>query len=61
MNKMEYKPIEEENVWPVCPHCGKEIQLIRYFEQTGVVRMKVVRVFVCPHCRKVLGTGMVGM
>ena len=61
MNKMEYKPIKEENVWPICPHCDKEIQLIRYFEQTGVVRMKVVRVFVCPHCRKVLGTGMVGM
>ena len=61
MNKMEYKPIEEEDVWPICPHCSKAIQLIRYFEQTGVVRMKVVRVFVCPHCRKVLGTGMVGM
>lgn len=55
--KMEYKCME---VLPVCPHCDKEIEEIGYIEQTGIVRLKVVRVFICPHCRKVLGTGMVG-
>ena len=60
MNKMEYKPIKEADAWPICPHCEKEIHEIGYFEQSGIVRMKVVRVFVCPHCKKVIGTGMVG-
>ena len=61
MGKIEYTSIQESDAWPICPYCEKEIKQVRYFEQTGVVRMKVVRVFVCPHCRKVLGTGMVGM
>ncbi len=60
MNKIKYKEIEDEKQWPICPHCNKEIREIGYFVQTGIVRMKVVRVFVCPHCIKVLGTGMVG-
>jgi len=60
MAKMEYIPIREEGVWPICPHCSEEIKEMRYFEQTGVIRMKVIRLFVCPHCLKVLGTGMVG-
>ena len=61
MAKMEYTPIVDTDKFPICPHCEKQIQEVRYFEQTGVVRMKVIRLFVCPNCLKVLGTGMVGM
>ena len=51
---------ERDDFLPVCPHCEKEIRRVSYFEQTGIIRLKVVRIFVCPHCQKVLGTGMVG-
>jgi len=61
MGKMDYEAIHDDDKWPICPHCEKEIRKVRYFEQTGIVRMKVVRLFVCPHCLKVLGAGMVGM
>jgi len=60
MAKMEYEPIRDDDRRPICPHCEKAIDKVQYFEQTGIVRMKVVRLFVCPHCLKVLGTGMVG-
>jgi uncharacterized protein with PIN domain len=36
--------------WPICPHCGKEIEKIR---STNVGRM--LSILSCPHCRKVLG------
>lgn len=61
MGKIEYEPITDSDAWPVCPHCEKEIKKVRYYEQTGVIRMKVVRIFVCPRCNKVIGNGMVGM
>ncbi len=61
MPKMEYEPIRDDGKRPVCPHCENEIEKVQYFEQTGLVRMKVVRLFVCPHCLKVLGTGIVGI
>ena len=60
MRKMDYLPILDEEKKPICPHCDKEIEDMRYFEQAGIIKMKVVRLFVCPHCLKVLGTGMVG-
>jgi hypothetical protein len=58
---MDYTPIKDELKKPICPHCEKHIYEMKYFEQEGVVAMKVIRLFVCPHCLKVLGTGMVGM
>ena len=61
MTQINYVPIEEVSKRPVCPHCEKDIEEVHYFEQTGIIRMKVIRLFVCPHCLKVLGTGMVGM
>ena len=60
MPKMEYEAIRDDDKRPICPHCEQEIEKVQYVEQTGLVRMKVVRLFVCPHCLKVLGTGMVG-
>jgi len=61
MGKMNYRPIRDEDKWPICPYCEKEIKEMCYFEQTGIIRHKVVRIFVCPHCLKVLGNGMVGI
>jgi len=58
MVKLDYTPITEDDKWPICGYCDKEIKEMRYFEQTGIVRMKVIRLFVCPHCLKVLGTGV---
>jgi len=60
MGKINYSPIRDEDKKPICPHCEKQIDEMRYFEQTGVVRMKVIRLFVCPHCLKILGTAMIG-
>lgn len=61
MGKMTYEPIREDGVWPVCPHCEKPIKEMRYFEQEGLIAMKVARLYVCPSCLKVLSVGMVGM
>jgi len=61
MRYMKYLPIRDEQKKPICPHCEGEIEEVHYFEQEGTVKMKVIRLFVCPHCLKVLGTGMVGM
>jgi hypothetical protein len=61
MPKIDYKPINDDDKLPVCPHCEKEIRTMRYFEQPGVMALKVSRLFVCPHCLKVLGIGTVGM
>jgi uncharacterized protein with PIN domain len=61
MPKIEYKPIKDDDKQPICPHCEKPITEVRYFEQSGKIAMKVARLYVCPHCLKVLGVGMVGM
>ncbi len=60
MAKMDYEPIKDDDKLPICPHCEKEIQTMRYFEQTGFMAWKVSRLFVCEHCLKVLGIGTVG-
>jgi uncharacterized protein with PIN domain len=57
MPKLDCEPIRDEDRWPVCPHCEKEIKKMRYFENPGLVRSRVVRTYVCPHCLKVLGIG----
>lgn len=47
-------PVEEkDNVYPLCPHCGKELTkfLCRQLESTFGKRY----VYFCPDCRKVLG------
>ena len=54
MAKIEFTPIKEDDRAPVCPYCEKEIQEVRYFERPGI--MKIIRLFVRPHCMKVLGT-----
>lgn len=61
MGTITYEPIREKDKWPICPHCEKEMEKVKYFEQEGIIKLKVVRIFVCPHCLKALGTAMVGM
>ena len=61
MPKIDYEPITDEDRRPVGPYCEKEIETMRYFEQSGVMAMKVSRLFVCPNCLKVLGIGTVGI
>lgn len=61
MGKIEYEAITDDDMWPLCPHCEEEIKTVKFYGQTGSVRMKVVRIFVCPHCNKVIGNGMIGM
>ena len=60
MPKITYEPIKDDDKLPICPHGEKEITTMRYFEQPGVMALKVSRLFVCPHCLKVLGIGTVG-
>lgn len=60
MTKIDYEPIGDDKLKPICPYCEKGMDKISYFEQSGLIKSKVVRIMVCPHCLKVLGTGMVG-
>jgi len=59
MGKIDYEPIQDNDKWPVCPHCEKEIRKVSYFEQSVILRLKFVCIFVCPHCFKVLGASIV--
>jgi hypothetical protein len=61
MPKMDYTPIKDDDGWPICPHCEKEIREMKYFEQRRIIAKTVFRLFVCPHCLKVLGIDTVGM
>jgi len=58
MAKIEYEPVRDEDKLPICPHCEEEMDTINYYERAGFWHVSKVRVFVCPHCNKVLGTGM---
>lgn len=42
-----------ENVSPVCPHCQAILQSLWYRKLRGALGRRYV--YICPHCRKVLG------
>ena len=44
--------VEKEDITPVCPHCEQELKKIIEVNRGF---FSVVRVYCCPHCRKVLG------
>jgi predicted RNA-binding Zn-ribbon protein involved in translation (DUF1610 family) len=46
---------DRDNQVPICPHCGKPVDELRYF--TGFWTFTVNYVFACPHCLRVLGVG----
>ncbi len=56
--KIDFEVMREDDRWPICPHCNIEIKTIKYFEQTGIMRIYESFLYVCPHCMKVLGTGL---
>jgi hypothetical protein len=43
----------EENEWPRCPHCQKELRQIHYKKKGWLLTFAI---YWCPHCRAVLGT-----
>ncbi len=47
-------PVEEKNdVTPVCPHCGKELEKVWCRELESLFGKRYI--YFCPECRKVLG------
>ncbi len=41
---------------PVCPHCEKEIQDVHWRQMRTALQAEYL--YMCPHCRKVLGAGV---
>ena len=47
-------PVEEKNdVYPICPHCAKELMRIWCRELQSLFGKRYI--YFCPDCRKVLG------
>lgn len=65
MFELKYKLIGDDSIRPICPHCELKIDgEIPYFQQapgpSGMsIGIETARLFVCPHCHKVLGIGTV--
>jgi hypothetical protein len=65
MFELHYKLIVDDSIRPICPHCEREIgSEVPYFEQTSgpsgmSLGTQTARLFVCPHCHKVLSIGTV--
>lgn len=45
-----------EDLTPVCPHCEVEIPVIGFRRLRGPFGVGRAHVFLCPQCRKVLGS-----
>jgi hypothetical protein len=64
MFELKYKLIGDDAIRPICPHCEQKIEgEILYFEQAPLrsatdLGIEKIRLFVCPHCKKVLGISM---
>jgi uncharacterized protein with PIN domain len=43
----------KEEVDPVCPHCSDALKKMWFQELSGMLGKRYV--YLCPHCRKVLG------
>ena len=60
MFELKYKLIGDDSIRPICPHCEREIDReVPYFQQapepSGTnLGVETARLFVCPHCHKVL-------
>ena len=66
MFELKYKAVDDDSIRPICPHCEQRIDSeIHYFEQappsSGMnIGIEIARVFICPHCHKIIGIGTVG-
>jgi uncharacterized protein with PIN domain len=53
--KLDLRPAPDD-VWPICPHCKKEIRFLRAKTKgLGIFQRK--QFLICPHCRSFLGYG----
>lgn len=43
----------KEDVYPICPHCDKE--LVKIWSRELEVTFGKRHIYFCPHCKKVLG------
>lgn len=64
MFELRYKLIGDDSVRPICPHCDQELDgEVPYFQQAASTGMNIgvetARLFVCPHCHKILGIGTI--
>ncbi|MGE4102088.1 MAG: hypothetical protein AB7E74_08980 [Pirellulales bacterium] len=64
MFALNYTLIGDDSIRPICPHCDVKINGdIPYFQQAPNPGMNMgietARLFVCPHCQKVLGIGTI--
>jgi hypothetical protein len=44
--------IEKQDIEPLCPHCGTQVDRLIMVSKGPFVAL---RVFCCPHCRKIVG------
>ena len=49
--------VRRDDVVPICPHCEADLPEIHLRKLRGAFGIGRGFVFVCPHCRKVLGSG----
>lgn len=45
-----------DDVWPICPHCKKELEFI-WVKSKGIGFIERKQFLLCPHCRSFLGFG----
>lgn len=45
-----------EDVWPICPHCRKELNEV-WCKSKGLGFVEKKQFLLCPHCRCFLGFG----
>ena len=56
MAKAAVKLTASDDLVPVCPHCGNQLDEI-YMTTEGYWSLIKNRIYFCPHCLKVLGAG----
>lgn len=52
-----FTAVHRDDVVPVCPHCDAELSEIHLRKLRRPFGIGRAFVFLCPHCRRVLGSG----
>jgi predicted RNA-binding Zn-ribbon protein involved in translation (DUF1610 family) len=61
VTKIPFNLVDREDLFPLCPHCGKELTEIHRKSKGSGLIVGRNSVFFCPHCKKVLGFGQCRM